>query len=195
MVKRILIIDGHPDRRAERYVHALARAYREGAATAGHQLSDIIVSELEFPFLRTVEDFHTGEPPRAIRAAQELIARADHIVILFPLWLGSMPAMLKAFFEQVLRPGFAFSEGARGRFPKKLLTGKSARIVVTMGMPAFFYRWFYRAHSLKNLERNILAFCGIEPVRVTIAGTVEGMSQARREALLESMRRLGAAAR
>lgn len=195
MGKRILIIDGHPDPRAERYVHALARAYREGAATAGHELSDVIVGELEFPFLRTDEDFRSGKPPRSIRAAQELIARADHLVILFPLWLGSMPAMLKAFFEQVLRPGFAFSEGAGGRFPKKLLAGKSARIVVTMGMPAFFYKWFYRAHSLKSLERNILAFCGIDPVHVTIAGMVEGMSQKKREALLDSMRRLGAAAR
>ena len=195
MPKRILIIDGHPDRRPGRYVHALAHAYRDGAASAGHQLSDIIVSELNFPLLRTSEDFRQRKPPESIRRCQELITRADHLVILFPLWLGSMPAMLKAFFEQVLRPGFAFDEGARGRFPKKMLAGRSARIVVTMGMPAFFYRWFYRAHSLKSLERNILAFCGIGPVRTTIAGMVEDMSPAQRKALVAKLRLLGAAAR
>lgn len=195
MAKKILIIDGHPDRRPERYVHALAQAYREGAASAGHGLSDIVVSELDFPWLRTAEDFQQGTPPQSIRGCQELILWADHLVILFPLWLGSMPAVLKAFFEQVLRPGFAFGEGRGANRPKKLLAGKSARIIVTMGMPAFFYRWFYRAHSLKSLERNILAFCGVHPVRATIAGMVEGMSQAKRKALLKSIRALGAAAR
>jgi len=195
MGKKILIVDGHPDPRPERFVHALARAYREGAATAGHELLDIVVSEIDFPFLRTSEDFRAGTPPQSIRTSQELIMRADHLVILFPLWLGSMPAMLKAFLEQVLRPGFAFDEGAAGRVPKKLLTGKSARIVVTMGMPALFYKWFYRAHSLKSLERNILAFCGIRPVRTTLAGMVDGMSVAKRKALLDSMHALGAAAR
>ena len=85
---------------------------------------------------------------------------------------GSMPALLKAFLEQVLRPGFAFGAAERRGMPKKLLAGKSARIVVTMGMPAFFYRLYYRAHSLKSLERNILGFVGIKPVRVTLLGNV-----------------------
>jgi len=195
MGKRILIIDGHPDPRSGRYVHALAQAYRDGAALAGHDLSDIVVSELDFPILRTNDDFRRGTAPESIRRCQTLIARADHLVILFPLWLGSMPALLKGFFEQVLRPGFAFDENVRNGVPRKLLSGKSARIVVTMGMPAFFYRWFYRAHSLKSLERNILAFCGIGPVKTTIAGMVEGMSQAKRTALLARMRALGRAAR
>ena len=64
---------------------------------------------------------------------------------------------------------------------KKKLAGRSARIVVTMGMPAFFYRVYYRAHSLKSLKRNILAFCGISPVRTTLIGIVEGRKQAREE--------------
>lgn len=195
MSKRILIIDGHPDCRPERFLHALAHAYREGAASAGHALSDIVVSELDFPWLKTTEDFQRGAAPESIRACQELIRQADHLVIFFPLWLGSMPALLKAFFEQALRPGFAFGAGAGRHMPKKLLAGKSARIVVTMGMPAFFYKWFYRAHSLKSLERNILAFCGVHPVRATIAGMVEGMSATKRKALLDSMQALGAAAR
>jgi putative NADPH-quinone reductase len=195
MSRRILIIDGHPDCRPERFVHALAQAYREGAASAGHAVSDIVVSELDFPWIRTTEDFQRGTAPESIRACQELIHRADHLVILFPLWLGSMPALLKAFFEQALRPGFAFSPGAGRGFPKKLLAGKSARIIVTMGMPAFFYKWFYRAHSLKSLERNILAFCGVHPVRATIAGMVEGMSAPRRKVLLKSVQALGVAAR
>ena len=112
------------------------------------------------------------------------------LVIVDPLWLGSMPALLKAFLEQVLRPGFAFEYQSRG-MPKKLLKGTSARIVVTMGMPASVYRWVYFAHSLRSLKRNILAFCGIAPIRSTLIGNVEGMSDRQRMEWLDEVRGLG----
>jgi putative NADPH-quinone reductase len=85
-------------------------------------------------------------------------------VIVYPLWLGTMPALLKGFLEQAFRPGFAFDTKPKGLWNRRL-KGGSARIVVTMGMPAFFYRVYYRAHSLKSLKRNILEFCGIDGSR------------------------------
>jgi putative NADPH-quinone reductase len=193
--KRILIIDGHPDARAQHYVHALSAAYRDGARSGGHQVRGIIVSELYFPLLRSSEEFKAGSPPESIRKAQEWLAWADHVVIVFPLWLGSMPALLKAFFEQVLRPGFALAT-ARGRlFPRRLLSDKSARIIVTMGMPAWWYRWYFRAHSLKSLKRNILGACGFKPVRACFVGAVETTSQAARGDWLSKVQSLGAHAR
>jgi putative NADPH-quinone reductase len=194
--KHILIIDGHPDAKADHYVHALSTAYRDGARSGGHQVRGIVVSELWFPLLRTSEDFETGTPTDTIRKAQEWLVWADHVVILFPLWLGSMPALLKAFLEQVLRPGFAFATARGSLFPKqKLLAGKSARIIVTMGMPACFYRWYFRAHSLKSLKRNILRACGLKPVRSCVVGAVATMSQAARGSWLSKIQRLGAHAR
>jgi putative NADPH-quinone reductase len=195
MSKRILIIDGHPDARAERFVHALSKSYYDGARAAGHEVQSIIVSELDFPLIRRPEQFYAEAPPDSIQRAQELIASADHLVILFPLWLGSMPALLKAFFEQVLRPGFAFGEVSGTRMPLKLLKGKSARIVVTMGMPGFVYRLYFRAHSLKSLERNILAFCGVRPIRASVIGMVGSADSAKRGAWLEKMQRLGGRAK
>ncbi len=104
---------------------------------------------------------------------------------------GWVPALLKGFLEQVFRPGFAIN-------PDKpwggLLKGRSVRIVVTMGMPALFYRWFYRAHSLKSLERNILAFAGLGPIRATLIGMVEG-SAGHREKWLGKLAALGRAAK
>jgi putative NADPH-quinone reductase len=196
VTKHILIIDGHPDARADHYVHALSTAYRDGARSGGHQVRGIVVSELWFPLLRTSEDFKTGMPTDTIRKAQEWLAWADHVVILFPLWLGSMPALLKAFLEQVLRPGFAFGTAGRSLFPKsKLLAGKSVRIIVTMGMPAWFYRWYFRAHSLKSLKRNILRSCGFKPIRACIVGAVETMSQPARGNWLSKIQGLGVQAR
>ncbi|OYW83707.1 MAG: hypothetical protein B7Z20_12200 [Sphingobium sp. 32-64-5] len=118
---------------------------------------------------------------------------ADHLLILYPLWLGDMPALLKAFLEQVMRPGFAIDEGSAGA-EAKLLSGRSARIIVTMGMPAPFYRFFYRAHSLKSLDRNILRAVGFDSARYSIIGSVEASAPAR-EAWLRSVALLGDAAR
>ena len=195
MSRQILIVDGHPDAQAERYVHALARAYYDGARMGGHDVRSIIVSELDFSLLRTAEDFQSGTPSEVIRQCQESLAWADHLVILFPWWLGSMPALLKGFLEQVLRPGIASAADAGPRFPRKLLAGKSARIIVTMGMPALLYRWYFRAHSLKSLERNILAFCGIRSVRANVIGMVEAMGQGRRGVWLARVQKFGQHAR
>jgi putative NADPH-quinone reductase len=192
-MKRITIIQGHPDPDGRHFGHALAQAYREGAEAAGHEVRLVEVAKLDFPLLRSQQDFDHGSPPDALRPAQEAIAWADHLVILYPLWLGDLPALLKGFLEQVLRPEFAFTKTSPDRPAHKRLTGRSARVVVTMGMPAFAYRWFYRAHSLKNLERNILKFCGIGPVRSSLIGMVETGDGRRRAKWLMKMRALGKA--
>jgi putative NADPH-quinone reductase len=193
MPKRILIIDGHPDGEGRRFVHALAETYATGAREAGHSVQTITVGALAIPPLRRNEDFQTGKPPAVVREWQRKIAWCNHLVVLYPLWLGDMPAVLKAFFEQVMRPGFAFKEGGAGRFPVPQLQHRSARVVVTMGMPALFYRWYFRAHTLKSLKRNILEFAGLGPVQSTVIGGVESSARDRAKwlARLQALGRAG----
>jgi len=192
--KRILIIDGHPDALAERYLHALSKAYCDGAHAGGHEVRSIIVSELDFSLLRTSHDFQEGVPTESIGKCQELVSWAEHVVILFPLWLGGMPALLKGFLEQVLRPAFAFRADSHG-WPKKLLKGRSARVIITMGMPAALYRWYFGAHGLKSLRRNILHFCGFSPIRESLIGAVEDIGAKGRGIWLAKIQKLGRHAR
>jgi putative NADPH-quinone reductase len=199
---RITIIQGHPDPRGHHFGNALADAYVIGARAAGHEIKSIAVAQLDFPLLRSSEEFYQGPTPEGILPAQDAIRWADHLVLFYPLWHGHFPALLHAFLEQTFRPGFAL-ESRKGQMPKKLFVGKTARIVVTMGSPAFFYHWFYRAHSLKSLKRNILGFAGIKPIRTTLIGWLGGgageptgafptlMSTARRERWLNKLRALG----
>lgn len=187
MPSRVLIIDGHPDPDPARYLHALATAYAAGAREGGAEVRRIDLAGLSFDLLRSRHAWEEEAPPAAIADAQRDILWADHLVFFYPLWLGDMPALMKGFLEQVARPGFALG---KGELPRPLLKGKSARIVVTMGMPAFFYRFFYRAHSLKSFERNILKFVGIKPVAHSIVGNVEG-DEAHRLRWLERMHALG----
>ncbi len=170
MAQRITILQGHPDPRGGHFCDALADAYAEGARAAGREVRRLEIAKLDFPLLRSAEDFYQGAAPEAIRSSQEAIAWADHLLIVYPLWYGHFPAVLHAFLEQTFRPNFAVDRGAIRGMPKKRLKGKSARIVVTMGMPGWFYRWWYGAHSLKSLKHNILRFSGIKPVRATLIG-------------------------
>ena len=194
MGKRILVLQGHPDTGAAHFNHALAQAYADGAHEAGHSVTFVDVAGLDFPLLRSQAAWETDTLPATLRPAQQAIAAAEHIVIFFPLWLGGMPALLKGFLEQVARPGFALSYGDKAGLPKKLLTGRSARVVVTMGMPALVYRWYFRAHSLKALERNILGFVGIAPIHETLVGSIEVLTEKQRTDWLAKLRRLGAKA-
>jgi len=173
MLKRITILQGHPDPRGQHFGHALADAYATGARVAGHEIKSIEVAKLDFPLLRSSEEFYQGPTPEGILPAQAAIRWADHLVLFYPLWHGHFPALFHAFLEQTFRPGFAV-ESRKRQLPKKLFVGKTARIVVTMGSPAFFYHWFYRAHSLKSLKRNILGFAGISPIRTTLIGWLGG---------------------
>jgi putative NADPH-quinone reductase len=192
MAKKVAIIDGHPDPAKGRYCHALANAYADGAAAAGHEVRWLVLADLDIPMLRTRAEWEQPSSNEAIVKSQDMLRWADHLVIIFPLWLGSLPALLKAFFEQVLRPGFAFEAGASMR--PAVLSGKSARIVVTMGMPSLIYRWYFGSHSLKSLERNILKFVGIRPVRATLIGSIESGGAPRHKKFLEKVRQLGARA-
>ena len=194
MARRIVIIQGHPDPAGKHLCHALADAYAQGAEEAGHEVQRTNIAELEFSWLRTREAFESAPSPPVLQPCQEAIGRADHLVMVYPLWLGTMPALMKAFLEQVFRPGFAFKMAEPGKMWTKRLKGKAARIIVTMGMPALVYRWYFGAHSLKSLERNILGFSGIGPIKENLFGMVEGVSHATRQQWLRKMRSLGSLA-
>ncbi|HSW14085.1 MAG TPA: NAD(P)H-dependent oxidoreductase [Solimonas sp.] len=191
--RRIVIIQGHPDGQALHFCHALAEAYAGAALSSGHEVRRLEVASLGLPLLQSKQEWESAETSVQVHSAQDAIAWADHLVIVYPLWLGCMPAMLKGFFEQVARPGFAVA-GPQDPAPwSKKLKGRSARIIVTMGMPGFIYRWYFGAHGLRSLQRNILGFVGIHPVRSSLVGSVEGSAR-HRTRWLERMRALGSRA-
>lgn len=192
--KRILIVQGHPDPAGGHLLHTLAAAYAEGARSAGHTVQMLDVAALDFPLLRSQADWEHGALPPALQPAQQAIADAQHLLLCFPLWLGDMPALLKGFLEQVARPGFAFRAEGGNPFGHKALAGRSARVLVSMGMPAALYRYWFRAHSVKSLERNLLGFVGIAPVHETLVGGVDQLGAAGVQRWQARLRRLGAEA-
>ncbi|TFH87164.1 flavodoxin family protein [Billgrantia azerbaijanica] len=194
-MSRILILQGHPDSRQPHLCHALAAHYRQGAETAGHEVRSVNIAELDFPLVRSQEEWTQGSMPASLEEARDAIGWCEHLALVFPLWLGDMPALVKGFLEQVMRPHFAFEYEEGNPLGRKGLKGRSARVVVTMGMPALIYRHVFRAHSVKSLERNILGFVGFSPVHETLIGSVEKLSETDCRHWLAKLERLGTQAK
>lgn len=115
MKRKILVILGHPDPAPERFCRALARAYEDGARQAGHEVRLVDLATIYFPLLRGREAFERDPPPESLAEASQSLHWAEHLVFIFPLWLGTMPALLKGFLEQVMRPGVAFAYPEKGK--------------------------------------------------------------------------------
>lgn len=195
MKNRILIIDGHPDPKGPHFVHELADFYRQGAKEGGHTVRLLRVGALRFPLLTSSRAYLKGKVPASIVAAQKSILWADHVVVLYPLWLGTLPAKLKGFIEQVLRPGFAFEQRGAGQHPARLLKGRSARIIVTRGMPELFDEVDRSPRSIRNVAAEVLEICGVRPVRISVVEGAETLSAVARDKVHFDMRRLGATAK
>ncbi len=189
----ILILQGHPDPEKSHLCHAIAGEYRTAALQSGHHVQVISIADQDIPFLRSKVEWESDDLPQVAIDGQAAVSAADHIVLIYPLWMGDIPAIVKAWIEQVLRQGFAFQMDQKGW--KAALSGKSARVIVTMGMPGFAYRFFFLAHSLRSLDRNILKFCGIRPVRWSIFGNAEDPTGKAQAGFLEKAAELGSAAR
>jgi putative NADPH-quinone reductase len=186
---RIVIVVGHPQ--TNTFCQALAEAYREGAATGGHQTTLVALSTLAFdPILHS--GYRAVQPLEPeLQAAYEALVACDHLVIIFPLWCGDMPALLKGFIERILQPNLIAREGTANAMNWSIFKNKTARVIMTMGMPVTIYRFWYGGHALKLLVRNILNFIGIKPVRHTLFGMVGTSKPQARDRWIEQVRQLG----
>jgi NAD(P)H dehydrogenase (quinone) len=186
---KIMVVAGNP--LTDSYSEALARAYQRGAEAGGHTVTYFTLAIMSFdPILR--EGYRREQPLEAdLIVAREALATCDHLVLVFPLWCGDMPALLKGFIERVLQPDLLAARAGDGQASWRLFRDKSARVIMTMGMPGWFYSWYYGAHALKLLRRNILNFIGIKPVRATIHGMIEAVGSEKRGEWLRQAEALG----
>lgn len=183
MGTRTLVLLGHPD--ADSFCGTLAQAYVKGARSAGNDVRLLALGELQFePVLR--HGYRTVQPLEPdLVTAQESIAWAEHIVFVYPIWWGAMPALLKGFIDRVFLPGFAFKYRKGSMLWDRLLSGRSAHLITTMDTPPWYYRWIYGAPGHKQMKKTILEFSGILPVRISSFGPIRDSTAERRARWLE----------
>lgn len=176
------MINVHSDQ--ERFNQALATAYADSAAAAGHSIRWLQLDKLSFnPLLPGYQNAPALEPD--LQAAQADILWAEHITLVYPIWWGSVPALLKGFFDRVLLPGFAYKYQSGKKYPQPLLLGRTAHLLLTMDTPPWYYRWVYGAPGLKQVSRTTLGFCGIKTLKSLMLGPVISSAPAQRQHWLQ----------
>jgi NAD(P)H dehydrogenase (quinone) len=188
-MKNILIINGNPKENS--FSKSIAESYKIGA----HQNAKVELLNLnaisfdinQIAGLKTTEN----ELEPGLIHAQSLLKAADHIVWIYPIWWGGMPALLKGFIDRTFLSGFAFQYRKNSMLWDKLLTGKTARIIVTMDGPSWYFKYVMRNHSIRQMKYSILKYCGIKVSGVTYFGKVRVRTEAELTRFLKEIEILG----
>ncbi|MBL7225695.1 MAG: NAD(P)H-dependent oxidoreductase, partial [Desulfobacteraceae bacterium] len=178
-----------PDKNS--FCDALAESYKKGALRAKADVKEIHVREIDFdPFLPFGYKKEI-ELEQGLIDSQHMIKWADHLVFVYPTWWGTMPALLKGFIDKVFLPGFGFQYRKGSVWWDKLLKGKSARLIVTMDTPPWYFRLFYRRPGHNAMKKSTLEFCGVKPVKVISIGPVKSSKKSKRKSWLTQVQKLG----
>lgn len=189
MGKKILIINGHPNKNA--FNNGIVIAYKTGAENTGAEVKEIVIGDLQFnPNLQFGYQKRTELEPDLIEA-WEKIKWAEHLVWVHPVWWGGLPAVTKGFIDRLFLPGFAFQYKENSVWWDKLLKSKTARIITTLDQPSWYYWLVYGRPSVNQLKKSTLEFCGIKPVKVTYIGVVKIATPEIRNKWIEKVFALG----
>jgi putative NADPH-quinone reductase len=188
-MKKILILNGHPDERS--FCNSLAQSYKIGAESAGAHCRLVNLFDLNFnPILNHGYRLVSELEPDLLKIQQE-IRNADHMVMVYPNWWRTYPALLKGFIDRVFLPGFAFKYRKNSPFWDKLLKDKSARLIVTMDTPAWYYFLVNRSPGHNSMKKGILEFSGIKPVKISSFSPVRSSDEKKRTMWLAEVEKLG----
>ena len=185
MDMKIYILLGHPDQ--DSFNGRIFDTYVLAANHAGHEVRTQQIGQMKFdPVLwkgyKVVQEL---EPD--LKTAQENILWCDKWVIIYPVWWGSVPAVLKGFFDRTLYPGFAYKHHENDPFWDKLLKGRSADIITTSDSPIWWIWWQYRNSDLRTVKTATLQYCGVKPVRVLRITRLRYQSESKRLVILKAV--------
>lgn len=162
---KILLILAHPAKNS--LCETLTDRYFAKAKEDRVEVRYVKLKDLKFDL--SLHEGYYGEQSleKDLKKVVDDISWCNHIVIVFPTWWGTYPALLKGFIDRVFIPGFAYKFHKGKLFQEKLLKGKSGHLVTTMNAPAIYYDLFYFGCGIKSLKTAVFNFCGISPVKVT----------------------------
>lgn len=182
---KIYLLLGHPD--DESFNGQIFDTYLKTLSDLGHDIRFQKLGKMKFdPVLWKGYKIVQELEPDLIQA-QENILWCEKWIIIYPIWWGNMPAILKGFFDRTLFSGFAFKYHENDPWWDKLLKGKSAEIITTCDAPTIWIWWQYRNSDKNSIKRAILQFCGIKPVKVKRIDRVKYKGESERKRILDKL--------
>lgn len=188
-MQKVLIINGHPDK--DSFNSGLSESYKKGAEKSNAEIKELNLRELNFNLNLQFGYRKRTELEPDLLDAQEKLKWADHLVWVYPVWWGSVPALMKGFLDRILLPGFAFNKKPNSLWWDKCFKGKTARIICTMDQPAWYYKWFYGRPSHNAMKKVTMNFIGVKKVRITSIGPIRLSKEGFRAKWLKKVEKLG----
>ncbi|AYG44577.1 flavodoxin family protein [Pseudomonas sp. Leaf58] len=164
-----LIVVAHHD--PQSLTHALARQVAAGLANAGHssEIADLASEGFDPRFGLADQALYRGlaATPADVRKEQARIERADAVVLVYPVYWWSMPALLKGWVERVFSNGWAYAYDANSVVKK--LRGMKVHLVGVAGADGgTFERHGYGEAMRVQIEHGIFDYCGAEVLSSTL---------------------------
>lgn len=175
----ILVVMTHPA--GPSLTRSIASAIVDAGAALGHtvELVDLVVEGFD-PVFGPADHAAfaaAGPTPPDVRREQQRIDRADHLVLVHPVYWWSMPAVLKGWIDRVFVSGWAFEENADGGIVKKLGRLNVHLIALAGASAATYARHGYRDAMRAQIDHGIFDFCGAPVVTSElVAGQEEDLA-------------------
>ncbi|BBG02602.1 MULTISPECIES: NAD(P)H-dependent oxidoreductase [Pseudonocardia] len=187
--QRTLVVVAHPDPGS--LTRSVARAVAGSLEGAGAAVEVADLAGERFDPAFTIEDvrhYHGAAPaPADVVAEQQRIDRADRVVLVFPVYWWSMPALLKGWIDRVYVNGWAFDHSVDAGITPRL-TGTSVHLVAIAGGDADGYRRHGYTEALRvQIESGIFGFCGATVGPVNMIFESEATTAATFAAEVESL--------
>ena len=188
MSKRVLVLAANPKK--DSFVSYLAEMYASSAEKK-HEVQLLEISDMEFNLDLSAGYAEEHVMEDSLKSFQASLEWCEHLVIFTPIWWGSLPAKLKGLIDRTFLPGFAFQYEEGKLIPKKLLQGKTARIVMTMDTPPWYYYLIQGAPAIKQLKTTTLKFVGFNSVKTKMIGPIISATKESRLKWINDVSKLG----
>jgi NAD(P)H dehydrogenase (quinone) len=183
-----LIITAHPS--SQGFIHKMAAAYQEKAESKGREVRIIDLYkdtkyQQEFLQFEDIKGEWTGQEVRHLW--EEQLTWANEVVLMYPMWWFSMPAIVKNFLDNNLTAGFAFSY--KGGKQHGLLTRRDMKVFITADGSSLIY--VFLGPILRFLlQKGVFEFCGMKVASFDVFTNMRGKrNDTARTALLDKVRK------
>jgi NAD(P)H dehydrogenase (quinone) len=182
----IYLLLAHPDK--DSFNGSIADEYEKAAIAKGHTVRRQNLGDMKFDPILWHGYKQRQELEPDLLQAKENILWCKHWVIVYPIWWGSVPALLKGFLDRALHSGFAYKYHETGPLWDKLLAGRSAQLITTSDAPWWWIWIAYRNSDIGTMKHAVLKFCGISPVKVH---RIDSMRMMKPEQLSKKLGKIG----
>ncbi|SOE50403.1 NAD(P)H-dependent oxidoreductase [Orrella dioscoreae] len=159
-----LIVVAHPN--PSSLTHAIARRVAQGitASNAGHttEFADLAAEGFDprFSLADQALFLKQAAPPADVAAEHARIDRADTLVLVYPIYWWSFPALLKGWIDRVFSPGWAYEDNDDGKVVKKLQRLRVHLVAVGGADEGTFTRHGYAPAMKTQIDHGIFDYCG-----------------------------------